>query len=70
MIQCSGASVGDICVFTCDEGYELSGSSSRTCQDDLTWSGIDTMCVKGKLLIMSAQLYINLLDLLCSRISL
>jgi len=49
MIQCSGTAVGDICAFSCDEDYELSGSSTRTCQDDLTWSGTKTMCSRGKI---------------------
>jgi len=49
MIQCSGTSVDDICVFTCDDGFELSGSSSRTCQDDGTWSGTEAVCdVEGQ----------------------
>jgi len=49
MIQCSGTSVDDICLFTCDDGFELSGNSSRTCQDDGTWSGTEAMCdVEGQ----------------------
>ena len=35
---------GDFCVFICDEGYELTGSDSRTCGDDGTWSGTDVTC--------------------------
>ncbi|CAH1272704.1 FCGBP [Branchiostoma lanceolatum] len=34
------------CSFTCDPGYELhvSGSNSRTCRADGTWSGSDVTC--------------------------
>ena len=38
----------DVCTFTCDEGYKLSGSDSRRCEDDGTWSGTETSCTKGK----------------------
>ena len=29
----------DTCSFTCNTGYELTGSESRTCQSDGSWSG-------------------------------
>ena len=35
---------GDICTFTCDEGYQLGGSENRTCGDDGTWDGTTTTC--------------------------
>ena len=38
----------DTCNFTCDTGYELRGSDNRTCQSDGSWSGIATMCSRGK----------------------
>ncbi|XP_065905187.1 sushi, von Willebrand factor type A, EGF and pentraxin domain-containing protein 1-like [Dysidea avara] len=47
-ISCSPGndSPGDTCTFTCDDGFEISGTQSRTCQDDLTWSGFDdTYCL-------------------------
>ena len=47
MIQCSGFFVDDICVFTCDDGYELSGSGTRTCQDGGTWTGTEAECTEG-----------------------
>ena len=34
----------DICNFTCNTGYELTGSDSRTCQSDGNWSGTETTC--------------------------
>ena len=38
---------GDTCIFTCNTGYELTGSDTRTCQSDRSWSGNDTMCSRG-----------------------
>ncbi|XP_065899226.1 uncharacterized protein [Dysidea avara] len=35
---------GDTCNFTCNTGYELTGSDTRTCQSDGSWSGTETMC--------------------------
>ena len=37
----------DTCSFTCDTGYVLTGSNSRTCQSDRAWSGSMTMCTRG-----------------------
>jgi len=47
MISCTGNDVGDTCTITCDDGFELSGSDTRTCQDDGTWSGTDATCSEG-----------------------
>ena len=38
----------DVCSFTCDTGYELTGSENRTCQSDGTWSGISAMCKRSE----------------------
>ena len=38
---------GDTCSFTCNTGYELTGSDTRTCQSDGSWSGIDDVCRRG-----------------------
>ena len=39
---------GDTCNFTCNTGYELTGSDTRTCQSDGSWSSIrDIVCKKG-----------------------
>ena len=38
---------GDTCSFTCNTGYELTGSGTRTCQSDGSWSGSDVMCRRG-----------------------
>ena len=37
----------DICSFTCNTGYELTGSDTRTCQSDGSWSGSETVCKRG-----------------------
>ena len=43
---------GDTCNFTCNTGYEVTGSDARTCQSDGRWSGSDTMCRRGNHHIM------------------
>jgi len=47
---CSSGRVGmgyerDSCSFTCNTGYELTGSSQRTCQSDGSWSGSPVSCI-------------------------
>ena len=34
----------DTCSFTCNTGYELTGSPQRTCQFDGSWSGLPVSC--------------------------
>ena len=41
-------SYDDTCSFTCNIGYELTGSDTRTCQSDGSWSGSETMCRRGE----------------------
>ena len=38
----------DTCSFTCDTGYELTGSNTRTCQSDGSWSGSTAMCNRSE----------------------
>ena len=48
--SCSSGRVGyagDTCSFTCNTGYELTGSDTRTCQSDGSWSGSDVVCRRG-----------------------
>ena len=52
ILSCSSGRVGmgyerDTCSFTCNAGYELTGSDTRTCQSDGSWSGSDDMCRRG-----------------------
>ncbi|CAH3164729.1 unnamed protein product [Pocillopora meandrina] len=35
---------GNTCRFSCDKGYILTGSATRTCQDDGTWTGTQAKC--------------------------
>ena len=37
----------DSCTFSCDAGYMLTGSDTRTCQSDGSWSGSETACILG-----------------------
>ena len=53
MINCSLGDDGvpsyeDTCSYTCDIGYQLNGSDTRTCQSDGSWSGTNAMCSRGK----------------------
>ena len=41
-------SYDDTCNVTCSTGYELTGSDTRTCQSDGSWSGDDVMCRRGR----------------------
>ena len=48
MYTTGGSYEGDICNFTCNTGYELTGNDIRTCQGDQTWSGSEALCRRGK----------------------
>ena len=55
MIDCSLGGDGvptyeDTCSFTCNTGYELTGSDTRTCQSDGSWSGTTALCRRGKMI--------------------
>ena len=52
MINCSLGDDGipsyeDTCSFTCNTGYELTGSGTTLCQSDGRWSGSATVCRRG-----------------------
>jgi len=52
MITCSLGDDGipsyeDICSFTCNTGYELTGSDTSTCLSDGSWSSRDDVCRRG-----------------------
>jgi len=44
----------DTCSFTCNTGYELTSSDTRTCQSNGSWNGTETMCNKGKLFVTNS----------------
>ena len=41
----TGTIFQSVAEYGCDEGFTLSGSQSRTCQANGTWSGADPVCV-------------------------
>ena len=41
------ASYQDVCRYTCADGFELMGSSSRTCLSTGMWNNDDPMCTRG-----------------------
>ena len=52
IMSCSSGSIGvgyerDTCSFTCNTGYELTGSDTRACQSNGSWSGSDLVCRRG-----------------------
>jgi len=42
---------GDTCVYQCDDGYIVSGSDSRECQSNGTWSGSEATCERCEVFI-------------------
>ena len=42
---------GDTCSFKCNTGYELTGSDTRTCQSNGSWSGSNDVCRRGKYML-------------------
>ena len=39
-----GTLLGDVATFSCPEGYNMTGSRSRSCLNDGTWSGEPAQC--------------------------
>ena len=57
MIDCSLGDDGvpsyeDTCDFTCNTGYELTGSDTRTCQSNGSWDGTNTVCRRGMIIFV------------------
>ena len=57
-VSTTGTGVGDTATYTCNSGYELSGSDTRTCQSNGEWSGSAPTC-EGKYSIL--QVYNGLI---------
>lgn len=53
----NGNNIGSYCNMTCAPGYQLIGSSSRTCLKTGVWSGKMTSCVKGLLAFCSLNFF-------------
>ena len=58
MVSCSLGddnvlSYEDTCSYTCVTGYELTGSNTRTCHSNVTWSGSNPTCERGKFVYIS-----------------
>ena len=43
-MQCTGNTTDHSCSFTCNPGYDLRGSSNRSCNASGKWTGDETMC--------------------------
>lgn len=39
-----GDSYNSVCKATCNEGYILQGSKTKTCLDTKMWSGVESRC--------------------------
>ena len=60
MVDCSLGDDGvssyeDTCSYTCNTGYELTGSDTRRCQSDGSWSGNDGVCSRGEEFLVCVQ---------------
>jgi len=49
----------DTCSFTCNTGYKLSSSDTRTCQSDGSWSGSKTICSEGEIFLCCFMLFVS-----------
>ena len=55
---------GDTCSFKCNTGYELTGSDTRTCQSNGTWSGTESTC-RGMHVCILVRVLLVIKSLLC-----
>jgi len=42
----------DICSFTCNTGYELTGNDTRTCQGNGNWTDTNATCRRGNIYVI------------------
>ena len=54
------ASYQDVCRYTCVDGFEIMGSSSRTCLSTGMWSNDEPMCTRGVLVVGCKMVYLCL----------
>ena len=50
---------GDTCNFTCNRGYNLTGSAQRTCRSNGSWSGSLASCTIKECLDLSSLVKLN-----------
>ena len=50
------SSYEDTCSFTCNTGYELTGSDTRTCQSNGSWNGRNVTCGRGNYYIIATSM--------------
>ena len=43
---------GDICRFTCEDGFQRQGSARRVCRNDRSWSRTDPLCIPGIVILV------------------
>ena len=53
-VTTTGTGVGDTATYTCNSGFEISGSDTRTCQSNGEWSGSAPTC-EGNLITTSVR---------------
>ena len=46
VVTSGGTILGSVAIYICNDGFNLDGSSMRTCQPDGTWSGNEPTCGK------------------------
>lgn len=51
---------GEICNFTCNSGYQLTGSNNRTCENG-NWTGSEATCTRSKTTTKIVQPYTNII---------
>ena len=50
-VSITGTGVGDIATYTCNDGFELSGSDTRACESNGEWSGSAPTCEGNQSLV-------------------
>ena len=62
-------SPGDVCRFTCEDGFQRQGSSRRVCRNDGSWSRTDVLCIPGIviLVLVSISLKVFMQSLRCCK---
>ena len=43
-VSVGGVTIGSVATYSCDDGFTLMGTATRTCTSDGTWSGDNPTC--------------------------